>query len=1063
MRAFALLGCANDDRITDPILTTKKELKDLLNTWLIPPGLLTTSAAQDQEDRLEKRFCNPEGTYSSCDWCFGTDEYQRFSSSGTSSLLWVKGRPGCGKSVLCSSIIDRLENPPSTTKSWSLLYHYGHRDPVPTTSMTIVRSLVAQTLEWENRSIMREIDRFRSSYPVLRDHDRNTEIELWNLLRTILALDEEKVYIIVDGLEECAQSLLRPLISLTNKRDAPRQMSLLLSSRFDSRYTFDTPNIQKVLARSGLVVRQLDVTPERTFKDLAGFVAHRVKDKDSPFQRKSQITRDEVIGKVCERAGGMFLYASLVLDELKGDKIASTAAINKTLKNLPSGLNELYDLNLDIPRRSIKGPEVFRWIFCATRTLSWAEIKSGLAIVGLEYSPDDIIEDSCEEFVEHSCGQLVEAFGESRDNLRFIHPTVKDFLVESGGPGLELGIPKAHSILSSKLLAFLMYPDLPEFSPSIGENPRTIIEKYSERPGCGLYSYAMFNWYRHLRGCGKSADPEIEGQVLKFLMSAASLRWLKGAMVLSNSAKDGTDSVSLAVDVIGSLEGWVQGKSWAGGPSVAMKVEGWIKDFLDLMLDWGKVLENQPYWIHYIHHQFISEDSHFRQMLEDGGGQNIIQFHGSRVQTRSSEKPTWPDQCFAVDQERDLAYAFDDPVISCYHMRTGLMIADVELNFSTMPVNLSLKRGLLCPQKRFLAAIFEVVGPNMNPYELKIRKGLKLTFQDALGNPLAWRLENEFDFDWTSIVAPVMDVDKSTFIICLLELQHTGLPRTDLFKLPNFQASPIITTVEQIPLWELDDPDVLAFSPDSTLLSMPSGILNILSGRITTRWSFVLDHFQSCARVSADFETRASVRNRNKIELYDMQTNAMRCEFSLPGITHLLAISDRGRFFLILRVQTFGETQRTLKKPFFQGFPSSPFVLSPQKGIVGVFDGKNEGWTPLVVLEPPLSRTLAPWQISGSRLWPNFSPEVQGVHGSNKVLIQIPSGWNIAESIRPSGSTNPLTVPREAHLLIFEADRLVDGFGPSTTLKEQVPMNSIRLVLLLSILHNCRLTYHQTT
>ena len=193
--------------------------------------------------------------------------------------------------------------------------------------------------------------------------------------------------------------------------------------------------------------------------------------------------------------------------------------------------------------------------------LSWHELQSALAIGESGYDEGEIIDDSCEAFIEYSCGQLIESYGDS-ERLRFIHPTVKDFLDENLGPGNELGTPKAHSMVANKLLTFLEYPDLPFFSSSdIEENSEEIVRAYSSQCGRGLYSYATYNWYGHLKECDKGKDVKLEQHVLKFLMSPAIIRWLKSSIIIAHATGYGpTDSVSLTADVIHSLQTWMMGR-----------------------------------------------------------------------------------------------------------------------------------------------------------------------------------------------------------------------------------------------------------------------------------------------------------------------------------------------------------------------------------------------------------------------------------------------------------------------------------------------------------------------
>ena len=746
----------------------------------------------------------------------------------------------------------------------------------------------------------------------------------------------------------------------------------------------------------------------------------------------------------------MFLYATVVLDDLKDNRTStsSIAAIDATLARLPKGLFNSYKQNLEVPLNSLKGVEAFHWIFCANPGLTWHELKSALAIGDSGFEEDEIIDDSCEAFIEHSCGRLIESFGPS-DSLRFIHPTVKDFLVDSlsnEGPGMAMGITKAHSVVARKLLTFLEYLDLPVFSSSVDANAENIITAYNLQPGRGIYSFATFHWYSHLKQCEKDEDAEFEEQVLTFLLSPSFIRWLKSAIILAHSTGKG-DVVSLTVDVINSIQGWTQGRSWSD-PSSAETAQIWIRDFLHLMHDWGAVLQAQPDWIDYLHHQLLSGDS-FRKILEEDGDQSIVQFYPGRVYTKSSESASWPPQTFAIDHERDLAFTYDEPFISCYHMQTGLQTAEIPI---TLPAKVrgpvEVRRGALCTKGKYLAVLFEALGPSRDPLGAQIRAGQMLSFNDATCK-FTWSLGKAADLGFPAFMLRLtFGVDHAEFVVCLLELNHIGPARTNLFGVPSWTTGACIIHGYQTMRWELDDVDILEFSADSSELATPFGVVDLISGEKTKPWSFALDSFHQGGKLNAGLGTFATVVSgmvdlgessnttnaTNTLQLYDVKTDT-RQNIEQPGIVHILAISDQGRFFLLLRVQIV-ERSRTRK--------SGP--LKSQQGSLGIWDCRHpEDFIPLLQLDSPATGQRAPWNFCSYTFRPCFSPEAKEPTEINKLLLYAPQKWKLTKNVSPSTAFDP----KEGHLLLFEAKRSTipsNGFGNFLMLKLHLPASPLRFV-----------------
>ena len=990
--------------------------------------------------------------YKTCEWFFQTEQFSNLSEAEKPSILWIKGPTGCGKSVQASVIIDRLQEKDSSDKASIVLYFYCHSHPESTTSMMLVRGLLAQSIEFAKPDVLREIDSFHAQNIALKERDRQLERELWDLLSRVISSFDEKLFVIVDGVDECIGTSGQPaerLISLIARSSGVKKPSLLLFSSFDGATVFESEVVKPLLDRNTIRVEQLQMTPQLMEEDLKEFVKCRINDTHSPLRRKPQKTRDDIFRRICERANGIILYANLALEELKGDKISSVSAIQKTLDKLPDGLYEIYERNLHVPRNAIKGAEAFCWLFASNRPLTWHELKSGLAIVEFEFSEDDLVEDSCELFIQHSCGQLVEAFGEQKDKIRFIHPNVPKFLANSvHGTNLEddLGISKAQVTVACKLLACLKYKDLPTFYPFDGSQPQKVVETYSQKPGRGLLSYAVFNWYRHLCDSDKSTNSELEEQLSGFLMSPASINWLKCAMVLSYFARDGTNSIHFATDVIDCLERWMRQRSWGEALSLETNVRQWIRDFQALMLDWGALLERHPFWIHFIHYQFLPEDNLLRQIIERDSTESVITFESEPFLTKSSEKASWPQRCFAIDPDRDFAYVLDENFLQCYHMQTDLLTAEIEMPMPEQNVvdycALSFKKGVLCPQKRFLALLFEAVDLEQldeTSITSGVRGGLEISFNTKSDRP-AWILENEANHDETTRMAESLGVPKIRFFAYLVELEYSGTTRTSLFGLPNWTETPFIATSSQRIKWEVDDTDTLAFSPDSLRLALPNGILNLMNGKFERSWSYGLDHKLRGPKIPADFKLWAAIRNRNMIELRSLQqelNDSLLRRIQVLGSNHLLAISNKGRFILILKVHDFHEPQ--MRKTLVHSEQ-----LLPQQGTIGVFDCSKEIWIPLLVLQPPFSQRLAPWQVARCSFEPRFCSEAQEGDQVNQILIQIPPAWKVAPEVRRRTELTECANPKHHRILVFESEKFSDGFGTYPSLKLAIPLQDTR-------------------
>ncbi|OBT69193.1 hypothetical protein VE03_01933 [Pseudogymnoascus sp. 23342-1-I1] len=1015
--------------------------KAYLAEWLLPLDPQMSSNNSTHDLSLEKRFHNPNTAYTTCQWFFDSCEYRKFVDAESSKVLRINGSPGCGKTVLSSAIINQLETLNDGMEIPRVLFCYACRDPEKITSMALVRILLAQALKWASPEIITELEKSHQKYRILKDQDSNAEEELWRVLRKALELQSQKVYIIIDGLDECAQPLVcvRSLVKLMIKLEAKTHCGLLICSRLQLRDVFDHKNVSAPLKKSKIELLQLEISPTVSRQDLLEYVSFQVESRSS-FLTSPQLVRDRIVETVCEKAKGMFLYANLVLEDLKGETISSLADIDRTVTNLPEDISITYKQNLEVPKRSRRGLETFCWIFCSNPALTWLEIKSALAIGIAGYDDNSMILDSCDSFIGHTCGHLVESYGES-ERLRFIHPTVKDFMLDHSRASNDFDISGADGMIASKLLTFLEYPDLPYLSSADMSSPEQIIKEYSLRTGKGLYSFATFNWYKHLKKCDKTENVQLENQVVRFLRSKFFLRWLMTAIVMSHASRDGGDIASLTTDVIDSLQSWATGRAWSD-ESLESTLQSWMKDFLDLMLDWGKAIETQPDWIHYLHQQFLSEHSCFREMLDNFYDDSIIQLEQANFSTRRSEAATWPGHCLALDLERDLAFTYEEPFISCYHTKTCLLAAEIPI---TVPHNITgplvARRGLLCPQGKYLAIVFEAMGASTDPVGAKIRAGRRITVNDG-DTAFKWSMDDALaPFDFSGIFAHLaVGVDYAEFVICLLRLQHTGPARTNLFALPSWTTSPILVTGSQAMRWDLDDVDVLQFSNDSSTLATAFGIFDLETGQRRNPWPFALDLFYQGGKLTKDFSTFATILRdiEGDCILQLHQVNTIRAgphEFSqreirFKGIIHLLAISNHGRFLLLTRRDAVKDTKKNKL-----GKDSMYSQVA-----IGVWDTRDGEWTPLLALDRQFVDKLAQWNLCSYDFEPAFGPEAEQQNEVNSVFLYVPSKWKLATNVRKVKAMNPA----EDHLLLFETQKCLKGFGKNPTVKLQIPATLFR-------------------
>ena len=144
------------------------------------------------------------------------------------SLIWLHGIPGCGKTILSSTILqDVLDQYHAKSKSAVLFFYFDFNDAEKQRHEKMIRSLICQLFMYEYSAIS-ALQTLCSS--CLNGGRQPTLEMLLETLRQMMTFLED-TYIILDALDECAEreELLTDLESIVAWKDA--NLHVLVTSR----------------------------------------------------------------------------------------------------------------------------------------------------------------------------------------------------------------------------------------------------------------------------------------------------------------------------------------------------------------------------------------------------------------------------------------------------------------------------------------------------------------------------------------------------------------------------------------------------------------------------------------------------------------------------------------------------------------------------------------------------------------------------------------------------------------------------------------------------------------
>ena len=267
-------------------------------------------------------------------WFLDGPVFQEFRDN-SQSVLWLHGDSGCGKSVLCSAIIDEILALQRSDSVPQLAYWYSTvTDKRRTSFDCFLRALVAQLVL--NFSVP----------PFLQDlwNDRNMgreapkRADLIQTIRIILVAEpSHHHFIIIDALDESDEAERAELMRLISSLALLEvDIHILVTSRT---YTLGVEKGMKAITNFYNVA----IEGQKADLDISAHVQDRL-DNDDAFAKWPPQLRQVINEALVSQAGGMFRWVDCQLQAVQ--ECQKPAEVKKALKALPVNLHEIYARDL---------------------------------------------------------------------------------------------------------------------------------------------------------------------------------------------------------------------------------------------------------------------------------------------------------------------------------------------------------------------------------------------------------------------------------------------------------------------------------------------------------------------------------------------------------------------------------------------------------------------------------------------------------------------------------------------------------------------------------------------
>ncbi|KAI8628018.1 hypothetical protein F5Y19DRAFT_439227 [Xylariaceae sp. FL1651] len=421
------------------------------------------------------------------------------------SALSVQGKPGYGKSTLCTTLIEHIQRQwqanalgqSASSGASPISYFYFDKQRSDSASASgALRAILAQLLH-----AFRDDPDILDIITILWNENTNGQMaasksEVVCALRLLLTR-VDRLFWVIDGIDECHDYLdfFQYVKELCN---IPNFLSLALFSR----PSLDIPrDLDQNLYR-------LDLHTSMNFEPIKTFLGPKMKDLLADGVISSDKDVEDVTNRIASRANGMFLWVRLLLDYLQSPNLSLRQRRDgiQDLNRL-EGLDSLYHEILTSLEQSswwaarFNMIRAFHFVSYAERPLDVDELKYAIAIpLGRKVDPDDTIPDFSRSLSRMS-GALIEL--DSEGKARFVHVSVLEYLTDATRQDTTLDSisrlvkDKALAQRSCALccLAYLLYSVPPE--PLSGE-PQVSPDRSLQKARYPFLEYAVEFWSVHL-------------------------------------------------------------------------------------------------------------------------------------------------------------------------------------------------------------------------------------------------------------------------------------------------------------------------------------------------------------------------------------------------------------------------------------------------------------------------------------------------------------------------------------------------------------------------------------
>ncbi|OCK72880.1 hypothetical protein K432DRAFT_252461, partial [Lepidopterella palustris CBS 459.81] len=464
-------------------------------------------------------------------WILENPEFQQWRSAQQNPLLWIRGDPGKGKTMLLCGIINELNKSKDETALLSYFFCQA-TDSRINNATAVLRGLIYLFID-QQPSLVSHVQRKYDQAGKTLFEDANAWVALSEIFTNILQDPSlNPTYLIIDALDECVTDLPKLLDFVVRKSAEFPRVKWIVSSR-------NWPEIGDRLERAGRkLTLWLELNPKSISTAVSTYIQHKVNHLAQQNGYDLEM-RQIVFDYLSLHAKDTFLWVALVCQDLENVRKRN---IKKKLAAYPPGLGSLYEKMMEKTLSSDDADHCKQVLATITLVYQPITLKELTSLIEMA----DISIDDLKEIVL-LCGSFL-TLREGTGTIYFVHQSAKDFLFKDASDQIfPSGEGEVHYQIFSRSLQ-AMSTTLQRDMYSLGALGYPIKEVNQPKPDpLAASRYSCIYWVDHFCDWNSHSHTNQgfylqDGGIIEDFLRKKYLYWLE-ALSLCRSMSDGIISM----------------------------------------------------------------------------------------------------------------------------------------------------------------------------------------------------------------------------------------------------------------------------------------------------------------------------------------------------------------------------------------------------------------------------------------------------------------------------------------------------------------------------------------